>query len=270
MSAAAEAPRPAGRVALRFDDVGFSYGDIRVLEGASFHIHEGEFATLCGPNGSGKTTILKLLLGIVRPGSGRVTVFGREAGEARLEVGYVPQAVVYDPAFPVSVAEVVRMGRLRGSFGLYHPEDAAAARIAMEETGIADLADRPYAALSGGQRRRVLVARALASEPRLLVLDEPTSNMDAASEAQLFRSLGALKGRTTILVVTHDPDFVSALTDVALCVGGREGRPGAVRRHPALPAGPGPVPATFGGEALRVAHEAELPSDGCFGEEATR
>jgi len=251
-------------VAVRFDEVRFSYGSIAVLEGASFHIHEGEFAALLGPNGSGKTTMLKLLLGLLKPDSGRVLVFGEDAREIRRAVGYVPQAVVYDPAFPVSVTEVVLMGRLRGSFGRYGRADREAAARAMEEADVADLASRPYAALSGGQRRRVLVARALAAEPRLLVLDEPTSNMDAESEAQLFLSLGRLKGKATILVVTHDTGFVSALTDSVLCLGERGGRRGSVVHHPAAPVEGGTPPAAFGGAALRVMHEQELPEDGCF------
>lgn len=259
-----------GAVAVRFDDVHFSYGSIGVLEGASFHIHEGEFAALLGPNGSGKTTVLKLLLGLLKPDTGQVLVFGEEAAASRA-VGYVPQAVVYDPAFPVSVAEVVLMGRLRGSFGRYGQEDRSAAARAMEEADVSDLAARPYTALSGGQRRRVLVARALAAEPRLLVLDEPTSNMDSESEALLFRSLGALKGRATILIVTHDTGFVSALTDSVLCMGERDGRRGAIVHHPSAPASGGLPPNAFGGAALRVIHDTELPEDGCFcDEEETR
>jgi len=135
----------------------------------------------------------------------------------------------------------------------------------MAEADVADLAARPYAALSGGQRRRVLVARALASEPRLLVLDEPTSNMDSESEGQLFQSLGRLKGKATILVVTHDTGFVSALTDSVLCLGERDGRQGTVVHHPATPVEGGLLPGAFGGAALRVEHDRQLPEDACLG-----
>ncbi|MCK7517982.1 MAG: ATP-binding cassette domain-containing protein [Ignavibacteriales bacterium] len=110
---------------------------------------------------------------------------------------------------------------------------------ALEQADVAELRDRPYSALSGGQRRRVLVARALAAEPRLLVLDEPTANMDAESETRLFRALGELKGKATVLVVTHDTLFVSDLTDAVLCVGERDGRPGSVVRHASVPGGRG-------------------------------
>jgi zinc transport system ATP-binding protein len=258
---------PNRPVAVRFDGVRFSYGSIRVLEGASFHVHEGEFAALVGPNGSGKTTVLKLILGLMKPDAGTVTIFGREARGAREEIGYVPQAVVYDPAFPVTVESVVRMGRLRGSFGHYSRADREAAMSAMEDAGVADLAPRPYAALSGGQRRRVLVARALAAEYRILVMDEPASNMDAASEAQLYRSLGSIKGRATVLVVTHDTGFVSALTDSVFCLGYGYAERGRVMKHPAAPAGKGLPAELYGGAALRVLHDADLPPDGCFEEE---
>jgi zinc transport system ATP-binding protein len=134
----------------------------------------------------------------------------------------------------------------------------------MRQADIQDLADRPYSALSGGQRRRVLVARALAARPQLLILDEPTANMDAESEGRLFKTLGELKGNTTVLIVTHDTGFVSALTDRVLCVGDRNGRTEGrqVVQHRATPAEHAP-PELFGGEALKVLHDEELPGDGC-------
>jgi zinc transport system ATP-binding protein len=216
----------AGReIAVQFDSVSFAYGDVPVLESASFHIHQGEFAALIGPNGSGKTTVLKLILGLERPATGRITLFGAAADTARGQpavwrnrLGYVPQHAPADHSFPVSVRDVVRMGLLHPSQG-YHAGARAAAIEAMEQADIADLAAKPWRALSGGQRRRVLVARALAARPELLILDEPTANMDEESEARLFETLGKLKGSATILIVTHDHDFVSALTGRVLCLG---------------------------------------------------
>ena len=216
----------AGReIAVQFDSVSFAYGDVPVLESASFHIHQGEFAALIGPNGSGKTTVLKLILRLERPAVGRITLFGSAAGAAdgeaaawRNRLGYVPQHAPADRAFPVTVRDVVRMGLLRPSRG-YGAGAKAAAVEAMEQADIADLASKPWRALSGGQRRRVLVARALAARPELLILDEPTANMDEESEARLFETLGKLKGSATILIVTHDRDFVSALTGRVLCLG---------------------------------------------------
>jgi zinc transport system ATP-binding protein len=255
-------------VAVRFDDVSFSYGSLAVLELARFHIHRGEYAALVGPNGSGKTTILRLILGLARPSSGAVTVLGKRPDEARESLGYVPQGASFDSAFPISVEEVVRMGRLRRSSRRFGREDAEAVEHALGAAAVADLRRRPYAALSGGQRRRVLVARALASRPELLVLDEPTANMDAESEDRLFAALAALRGRTTILVVTHDTGFVSSQTDAVFCVGAH-GKGKGVHKHLSLPAvhvdG-----GKYGGAALQVLHDTELPEDACFEEEARR
>jgi len=248
-------------VAIRFENVSFSYADTPVLDGARFHIHAGEFAALIGPNGSGKTTVLKLLLGLARPAAGSVTVLGRPPEEARNSIGYVPQHASYDPAFPISVIEVVRMGRLRTSVRRYGKADDEAVLKALAMADVADLADRPYAALSGGQRRRVLVARALAAEPELLVLDEPTANMDTESETRLFQTLRQLKGRATILIVTHDTGFVTALTDSVFCVGER-GSGRSVIRHQATPADH-VASEQYGGPALQVLHDTELSDDAC-------
>ena len=249
---------------VQFENVAFAYGDVRVLERASFHIHRGEFVALVGPNGAGKTTVLKLVLGLERPNQGEVRILESSPQLARSRIGYVPQMAGYDPTFPISVAEVVRMGRLKPMSRRRDSEEDAAVRTAMKQADIEDLADRPYSALSGGQRRRVLVARALAARPQLLVLDEPTANMDAESEGRLFKTLGELKGNTTVLIVTHDTGFVSALTDRVLCVGDRNGgaRGHQIVQHRATPAEHAP-PELFGGEALKVLHDEELPGDSC-------
>jgi len=194
----------AQEVAIRFEDVSFSYGDVAVLDSASFHIHAGEFAALVGPNGAGKTTVLKLMLGLARPGRGRVTVLGRPPEEARSSIGYVPQHASYDPSFPISVAEVVRMGRLRGSARRDGAGDAGSIRRALSMANVEDLADRPYSALSGGQRRRVLVARALAAEPELLVLDEPTAGMDVGARRAFWEAMHAeTRDGRTVVFATH-------------------------------------------------------------------
>lgn len=253
-------------VAIRFDDVSFSYGEHAVLDAARFHVHAGQFAALVGPNGAGKTTILRLILGLAKPLRGAVEVLGGAPEAARRRVGYVPQNAAYDPVFPISVAEVVRMGRLAGPTRRYGAADDVAVGTALELAGVADLAKRPYSALSGGQRKRVLVARALATEPELLILDEPTANMDAESEKRLFSTLGALKGRSTVLVVTHDTGFVSALTDAVFCVGER-GPGRSVVKHEAAPA-LHVAGDQYGGPALQVLHDTELPDEACCGRTA--
>jgi zinc transport system ATP-binding protein len=276
------------RIAVRFDAVSFSYGPVKVLEKASFHIHEGEFVALAGPNGSGKTTILKLLLGLEQPGAGRIELFGLplggaggravRGGAAKVppRIGYVPQQVPGDHAFPIVVRDVVRMGRLRPG-GRYTAADRAAVEHALDQAEIADLAGRYYRALSGGQRRRVLVARALASladggapRPGILVLDEPTANMDAESGARLFDTLGKLKGTITILIVTHDRDFVSALTDRVLCMGDDDERPYGLVQHRTGAEGRDSGDSSPRGSSRRssrVLHEDSIPADNCYEEE---
>lgn len=256
--------RPEAPAAVRFDDVCFSYGDFPVLDDAKFHIHQGQFAALVGPNGAGKTTVLKLILGLARPSSGTVSVLGRSPEASREAIGYVPQHASYDPAFPISVIEVVKMGRLTGSRRRFDAHDGEAVARALETADVADLASRPYSALSGGQRRRVLVARALATEPELLILDEPTANMDTESEERLFKALGEVKGKSTVLIVTHDSLFVSALTDAVFCVGER-GAGRSVVKHEATPAAHLPD-GLFGGTALQVLHDTELADDACCAE----
>ncbi len=251
----------AATIAIRFDDVSFSYAEQRVLDGARFHIHAGEFAALVGPNGAGKTSVLRLILGISKPSAGTISVLGRSPEAARQSIGYVPQHASFDTAFPISVAEVVRMGCITRGRRRYAGQDNAAVLQALEKADVADLAKRPYTALSGGQRRRVLVARALASQPSLLILDEPTANMDAESETRFFKTLAALKGKATVLIVTHDTGFVSALTDSVYCVGER-GAGRSVVRHQAMPASHA-ANEQYGGQALQVLHDTELPEDSC-------
>jgi zinc transport system ATP-binding protein len=246
-------------IALRFDSVSFSYGAVTVLENASFVINRGEFAALVGPNGSGKTTVLKLLLGLEQPQSGTVEIPGAKSGKKPefgaapasgakpAGIGYVPQQTPFDPAFPIPVRDVVRMGRLRPGSRSFTAEDRRAVEEALEQAEIAAFADRPYAKLSGGQRRRVLVARALASRPGLLVLDEPTANMDRESEERLLGTLRKLKGSATILIVTHDIEFVADLTDRVLVMGSRERPHGIIDRAGAV--GPLPAAETGKGEA---------------------
>jgi len=262
-------------ISLRFDRVSFSYSssfstfsanEAKVLENASFHVHRGEFVALVGPNGSGKTTVLKLILGLETPKKGTVQIFGETGRRALGKVGYVPQQPQLDKAFPITVREVVKMGCLSSLSRTYRAEDRAAVAEALEQAEIADLATRPYAALSGGQRRRVLVARALAARPGLLILDEPTANMDAESEERLYKTLGKLKGAATVLMVTHDTDFVSSLTDRVLCMGMNSGgNRYTIVQHPIEASAE-----IHGMGAARIVHGESLPADSCFDEHGAR
>jgi zinc transport system ATP-binding protein len=252
------------KIAVQFDSVSFSYSDVPVLENASFHIHRGEFSALVGPNGSGKTTVLKLILGLEQPSEGRITLgnatFGG-AADGHSRIGYVPQQAPADHAFPVSVRDVVRMGLLSPS-QRYGADARASVSEALEQTGITELAERSWKALSGGERRRTLVARALASRPALLILDEPTANMDSESEGRLFETLGKLKGSTTILIVTHDMHFVSALTGRVLCLGDDAHRRGIVQ-HRTEAAADDSVRHGESAPQARVLHGENIPADDC-------
>ncbi len=254
-------------VVIQFEKVSFSYGTIPVLENVNFHVHQGNFAALVGQNGSGKTTILKLMLNLIQPDSGKIILSGGLANGERNRIGYVSQHAEYDSAFPISVKEVVRMGRLDPLSRKFSPDDKKAVNDAMSQAEISDLADRSYSALSGGQRRRVMLARALASRPMLLILDEPTANMDAESEERLFKTLGKLKGNTTIFIVTHDPAFVSSLTDLVLCVSEKvnSSKARTVVRHRTEPAVDAPA-ALYGGTAVKVVHDEQLKETCCCGD----
>lgn len=204
---------------VNFENVSHRFGPTRVLEDVSFHVHDKDATCIIGPNGGGKTTLLRLLLGLIQPTKGKIEVFGQTPRRSRQRIGYVPQAIQYDPLFPINALEIVLMGRLnRLRMGRYSPACKEVARHALEEVGLSDAAGRPFAALSGGQRQRVLIARALATEPDLLLMDEPTASVDLTVEAQFLETLEKLIGKVTILLVSHDLDVVRRLTDSVLCV----------------------------------------------------
>jgi zinc transport system ATP-binding protein len=211
---------------LTFENVSFSYGSTPILENVSFSIAERESVCIVGPNGGGKTTLVRLILGLLEPTSGVIRVFGQSPKAARRRIGYMPQHLLYDPLFPVTVRDIVLMGRLRtgglrGLFGWPNGEDRDAALESLRQVGMEEFSRRPFSSLSGGQRQRVLIARALAGRPDLLLLDEPTSNVDTLIEAQLLSLLRELNDRMTIAMVTHDLGFVSEMVEKVVCVNRR-------------------------------------------------
>ena len=190
-----------------------------ILENVNLTLCAGQSGCIVGPNGGGKSTLLKLLLGLLVPESGSIRIFGADPITARSRIGYMPQYHQLDAAFPVTALEVVLMGRMRSTLvGRYRAADRAAARDALAELGISALADQPFAELSGGQRQRVLIARALAGAPELLLLDEPTANIDPGAEQQFYSTLDGLRKRMTVLTVSHDLGFVNREVDVVICV----------------------------------------------------
>jgi zinc transport system ATP-binding protein len=204
---------------VRFAGVSFAFEDLEVLRDVNLDIEAGDTVSVVGPNGGGKTTLLKLILGLLRPSQGSVRLFGRGPEQGRKHAGYVPQQVLYDPQFPMQVEDVVLMGRLGSRWaGPYSRSDRSAARSALKAVGLAGLEHRGFATLSGGQRQRVLIARALASEAALLLLDEPTSHVDRTAERELYALLGELSKKLTLVMASHDLGVVWSLTNKVICV----------------------------------------------------
>ena len=181
-------------------------------------------SALIGPNGGGKTTLLKLMLGLLAPDKGKIRIFGNPPRKVSHRIGYVPQNVNGNKNFPVTVLDVVLMGRLNAKWRRRHnmKKDRSAALEALEKLEIAQYADQLIGKLSGGQRQRVFIARALATEPEILFLDEPTASVDARGQTELFSLLKELNENTAILVVSHDflaiSSYIKSVTCVNKCV----------------------------------------------------
>ncbi len=200
--------------------ISFSYGGPLVLEGIDLDVAEGEFLGVVGPNAGGKSTLLKIIMGLLQPLAGEVRVLGRPPLEVRRQIGYVPQYPEFRRDFPITVRDTVLLGRLGNGrvFGGYRRDDREITQRVMQETEVADLAARRLSTLSGGQLQRVLVARALAGQPRILILDEPTANIDLRVESDIFDLLQSLRQRMTIIVVSHDVGFISRYVSRVACL----------------------------------------------------
>jgi zinc transport system ATP-binding protein len=214
--------------ALAFDDVSYAYGLTPAVDHVSFSVERGEFVALIGPNGSGKTTLIKMALGLERAQSGRVLLLGQpvERFTSWRRVGYVPQFVnAFSVRFPATVGEVVSHGLYRGidPLALFRRTLSPAVEQALEQAGISELRNRLISELSGGQQRRVLIARALVSGAELLVLDEPTTGLDQPGQEQLYALLRRLRADrgVTILLVTHDLGVVLHEASRVACVNQR-------------------------------------------------
>jgi zinc transport system ATP-binding protein len=207
-------------LAIEVENVWFSYERTDILKDVNFTLEKREFLGIIGPNGGGKTTLLKLLLGILKPDRGRVRILGQEPNDASHRVGYVPQDMSFNRNFPVSVMDVALMGRLtRARIGKrYSQEDREKVRDVLEKVGMWDFSKRPIGKLSGGQRQRVFIARALATDPEILFLDEPTTSVDPEFQTDLYAFLEELNKDVTIVVITHDVGVVSSHMKSIACV----------------------------------------------------
>lgn len=201
-------------------DVWFGYNGGPVLEDISLDIERGEFLGLIGPNAGGKSTLLKLLLGLLEPDRGSISVFGESPADARGRLGYVPQHAAFGRDFPINVEETVMLGRLglTRTAGGFSRDDRRRAREALAAVEIENLRRRGLNELSGGQLQRVLIARALVCEPEVLLLDEPTANIDMRAEEDIFALLKEYNAHMTIVVVSHDIAFISTYVSRVACL----------------------------------------------------
>lgn len=206
-----ETPYPP--VVLR--DVSFAYGETPVLDSIDLTVNERDFLGIIGPNAGGKTTLLRIILGLLRPDRGTVQVFGAEPREARGLIGYVPQYARFDASFPIDVLDTVRMGTLGAVAG---GDCRAATLAALEKVELADLSRVQIGRLSGGQLQRVLIARALAGAPRMLLLDEPTASVDTRIGQSVYELLGRLSESMAIVLVSHDIGVISSHVKTVACL----------------------------------------------------
>jgi len=212
--------------AIEMKNLWFAYGGQRVLDQVSLTLPAGEFLAVLGPNGGGKSTLLRLLLGLVKPGGGSLRVLGQQPGQTGGLIGYLPQFTAVSASFPITVLGAVALGLVRPGFsgltGWLNPAarraEREAALLALSRVGLADQAGRRLSDLSGGQRQRVFIARAIVSGPELLLLDEPTASVDGKSRQELMALLAELNRDMTIVMVSHDMSTVDGCVTSIACV----------------------------------------------------
>jgi zinc transport system ATP-binding protein len=252
--------------AIELSGVSLARGGAPVLEDVSLCVARDDYLAILGPNGGGKTTLLQIMLGLVRPDRGRVRVLGGPPDRAHGRIGYVPQHVRFDLDFPIRVLDVVLMGRLaaRGPLRPFRAEDRDTARAALARVEMTELAARPVGTLSGGQRQRVLIARALAMEPLVLLMDEPMASLDERIGRNLWELLGELARQMAVVLVSHDIGAISHYVRSVACLNVRmHGHPSHQLSAEALEAAYGcPVELLLHGHPHRV-----LPA---HGEEGSR
>lgn len=206
-------------------DVSFSYKNELIIDDINFTINKGEFIGIIGPNGSGKTTLLKLMLGLLKCRVGSIKLFGQEISEFKdwWKIGYVPQKLaIADSSFPATVEEVVSMGRFArtGLFRRFKSKDYSAIKNVLDFFELTQFKNKRLSELSGGQQQKVFIARAMASDPSLLLLDEPTTGVDAIAEKIFYETLSKLnkKHKVTLVLVSHDIGMVTSYVSRVICI----------------------------------------------------
>ncbi len=237
---------------IEFNKVHFSYTEIPILENVTFKIQRGDTVTIIGPNGGGKTTLLKLVLGLLKPDRGLIKINGFIPGKKTQRFGYIPQFIKYDSGFPITVSEIVLTGRLNRKIGFYSKTDKLKTTAVLEKTDLLSLSEKPFSELSGGQKQRVLIARALAGDPEILLLDEPTASIDVSAGESFIELLNKIKKSLTIILVSHDMSFVNDFSERVLCVNK------IVNEHPADEINCGLIHSAYGQNISRVRHDIKL------------
>lgn len=207
--------------AIHIDNLSVYYGETAAITNVCLDVAQGEFLGIIGPNGGGKSTLLKAMLGLIPITTGSIKLYGHPIGKTKTAVGYVPQFATMDRRFPISVMEVVLTGRIKQGLSLfmkYSNEDKDIAYEQLKRVGIEHLAKRQISELSGGEFQRLLIARALTIHPKLLLLDEPTASVDMSSREQIYRLLKELNKEMTIVLVTHDLLAVSSEVKKLACL----------------------------------------------------
>jgi len=191
---------------LEIENLTFNYDSVNVLENINLSLNEKDFLAIIGPNGGGKSTLLKLILGILQIKNGKITINGQSPSQQLFHIGYVPQNTNINTSFPIKVIEIVLMGHINEKkplFG-YGKDEITCAMGALAQVGMQEFANAKIGSLSGGQRQRVMIARALCNNPSLLLLDEPTASIDVDGQKQIYELLKELNRYMTIVVVSHD------------------------------------------------------------------
>jgi len=205
-------------IAVQMDNISLNYNNIPILSDINLSIERNEFVAVIGPNGGGKTTLLKVILGLIKPDTGSVNVLDKSPIAARSQIGYLPQHTHFDPTFPMNVFECVLMGRYNGLFKNYSTEDKNAVSNALKTVKMEDYEDRQIGKLSGGQIQRVLIARTIVKQPELLLLDEPMASIDPEMQNEFYKLLAKINKDMTIIMVTHDIGVVSTHVEKIVCL----------------------------------------------------
>lgn len=210
----------SSKTVIELQDLWAGYGGDNILKSINLSVKELDYIGIIGPNGGGKTTLFKVLLGLLNPHWGQVTIFGRTVQQGRRYIGYVPQIIHFDRSFPINVSDVVRMGRLGRNrlFNRFNRKDDEQVEKALHQVNLLNLRDRPISELSGGQLQRVYIARALATEPRILLLDEPTAGLDNESSTAIYELLRDINEYATILMISHDVGTISSHVKTIGCL----------------------------------------------------